>query len=78
MVVIWLGALLVIVGVVLLARSALDRGRLSGTANAPPGIRDGTLEPQHRGVRFLGLAGNWPGLALMAFGAVLLLFGGTI
>lgn len=75
MLVIWLGAFLVIAGVVFLAKAALDRGRLSGTTQPPPGVKDGTLEPQHRGVRFLGLASNWPGLALMAFGAVLLLFG---
>ncbi|GLS32725.1 hypothetical protein SAMN04488498_12071 [Mesorhizobium albiziae] len=76
--VIWLGAFLVIAGVLLLAKAAIDRGRLSGTANGSPGLRDGTLEPEHRGVRFLGLAGNWPGLALIAFGAALLLFGAAI
>jgi len=73
--VIWFGAFLVIAGVVLLAKAAIDRGRLSGAASGP---RDGTLEPEHRGVRFLGLAGNWPGLALIAFGAALLLFGAAI
>jgi hypothetical protein len=78
MLVIWLGAFLVIAGVVLLAKAALDRGRLSGTTQGPTDIKDGTLEPQSRSVRFLGLSGNWPGLALMAFGAVLLLFGATV
>ncbi len=77
MLVIWLGAFLVIAGVVLLAKAALDRGRLSGTTQGPTDT-GGTLEPQSRGVRFLGLSGNWPGLALMAFGAVLLLFGATV
>jgi hypothetical protein len=77
MLIIWLGAFLVIAGVIVLAKAALDRGRLSGTTQAAPNIRDGTLEPQHRGLRFLGLASNWPGLALMAFGAVLLLFGAS-
>ena len=78
MLVIWLGAFLVIAGVIFLAKAALDRGRLSGTKEAPADVRDGTLEPQHRGLRFLGLASNWPGLALMAFGAVLLLFAAAI
>lgn len=78
MLVIWLGAFLVIAGVIFLAKAALDRGRLSGTTQAPPDVKDGTLEPQHQGLRFLGLASNWPGLALMAFGAALLLFGAAI
>jgi hypothetical protein len=78
MAIIWLGAFLVIAGVLYLANQALDRGRLSGTTRAPPGVKDGTLEPRRRGVRFLGLTGNWPGLVLMALGAVLLLFGAAV
>ena len=34
---------------------------------------DRTLEPRHRGVGFLGLGANWPGLLMMAVGALLLL-----
>jgi hypothetical protein len=65
-----IGALLIICGVVQLARTAINRGRLSDPG-ADPG--DGTLEPRHRGVGFLGFAANWPGLAMMAAGALILL-----
>jgi hypothetical protein len=79
MLVILLGALLVIGGLIYMASEALRRGRLSGTAGSsaqsPADVRDGTLEPARHGVGFLGIAGNWPGLALMALGALLLLFG---
>jgi hypothetical protein len=36
-----------------------------------------TLEPRERGGGF-GLATNWPGLALIALGAILLLVGATL
>jgi hypothetical protein len=78
MLVILLGALLVIGGLVYLVAEALRRGRLSGTTGpsaSQPTVRDGTLEPERHGVGFLGIAGNWPGLAMMALGAILLLFG---
>jgi hypothetical protein len=78
MLVILLGALLVIGGLLYMATEALRRGRLSGTAGSsarPADVRDGTLEPARHGVGFLGIAGNWPGLAMMALGALLLLFG---
>lgn len=32
-----------------------------------------TLEPRRRGLGFLGVSQNWPGLLMMAVGAVLLL-----
>ena len=32
-----------------------------------------TLEPSRRGLRFLGITANWPGLLMLAAGAVLLL-----
>jgi hypothetical protein len=32
-----------------------------------------TLEPPHRGLRFLGLSQNWPGLLMMGIGIILLL-----
>jgi hypothetical protein len=35
-----------------------------------------TLEPQHQGLRFLGLSKNWPGIVTIALGALLLAFGG--
>lgn len=76
MLLIWLGVLLVVIGILLLARHAIYSGRMSEPGPAGPGSRN-TLEPAHRGVRFMGLGQNWPGLALVAAGAILLLFGGS-
>jgi hypothetical protein len=75
MLVIWLGALLFVIGIVLLAGQAIYRGRMSEPGPAGLGSRN-TLEPAHRGVRFMGLGSNWPGLLLVALGAILLIFGG--
>ncbi|PBC05111.1 hypothetical protein [Mesorhizobium sp. WSM3860] len=75
-----LGALLTIAGVVYMAGATLRRGRLSDPASAAPdrpapelATPGPTLEPRRRGLRFLGLSQNWPGLAMMAVGIVLLL-----
>jgi dipeptide/tripeptide permease len=77
MVTIWLGAVLVIVGIVYLASQTIWRGRLSDARPATPGpLR--TLEPDRRGLRFLGLQQNWPGLAIMAIGLVLLFWGAVL
>jgi len=70
-----LGALLVLGGFLYLARSAIWRGPLSGPESFGP-VRD-TLEPPRRGMRFLGLGTNWPGVLLMAVGAVLLVSGAS-
>jgi hypothetical protein len=82
MAVVLIGALLIVAGVVYMAGAALRRGRLSDPApvrSAPdrptpnlatPGP---TLEPRQRGLRFLGLSQNWPGLLMMAVGVILLL-----
>jgi len=70
-----LGALLVLGGFLYLARSAIWRGPLSGPESSGP-VRD-TLEPPRRGMRFLGLGTNWPGILLMAVGAVLLVSGAS-
>ena len=63
-----LGALLVFGGVLYMARATIWRGSLSRPAGD-------TLEPTRRGVGFLGLGANWPGILLMAIGAALLLSG---
>src|SRR6267143_7033854 len=68
-----LGALLVLGGLLYMARTAIWRGPLSGPDSSGP-VRD-TLEPPRRSVRFLGLGTNWPGILLMAIGAVLLVSG---
>jgi hypothetical protein len=68
-----LGALLVLGGILYMARSAIWRGPLSGPESSRP-VRE-TLEPPRRSMRFLGLGTNWPGILLMAVGAVLLVAG---
>ena len=68
--VIWLGALLVIGGVLFMAAQPIWRGRLS-KAVAPA---DGSLEPSRPG-RGFGFKANWPGFAMIALGAILLLAG---
>jgi len=67
-----IGALLLVGGVVYMAGATLRRGQLSdaATVGTTPGP---TLEPQRRGLRFLGLTTNWPGLLMLVVGAVLLL-----
>ncbi|RWM04347.1 MAG: hypothetical protein EOR68_03840 [Mesorhizobium sp.] len=71
-----LGALLTIAAVMYMAGATLRRGRLSDPAPHPapnlPTSRP-TLEPRRRGLGFLGLSQNWPGLVMMAIGLILLL-----
>ena len=67
-----LGALLVLIGVVYMAAQPIWRGRLSGGRQLRSGKSSDTLEPR-RPARGFGLGSNWPGLALVAVGAVLLL-----
>jgi len=76
MLVIWLGGLLFILGLLLLAGQSIWHGRMSGDALSRP--TSTTLEPPRRGVRFLGLGRNMPGLALMVAGAILLLAGAML
>ncbi|MDG4894698.1 hypothetical protein P9272_14075 [Mesorhizobium sp. WSM4976] len=68
-----LGALLTIAGVVYMAGATLRRGRLSDPAPRPTATSGPTLEPRRRGLGFLGLSQNWPGLVMMAIGLILLL-----
>lgn len=67
MTLVWIGALLVIIGVVLTATRTLRRGRLSD----PEAVRD-TLEPKGSGRR-LSIKADLPGIVLIAIGSVLLL-----
>ena len=71
---IWAGALLVIGGLVFTASQAVRKGRLSGVRRSSTGQPTDTLEPP-RNTGGFGLRENWPGLALIAVGAFLLLFG---
>jgi hypothetical protein len=75
MIAVSIGALLVIAGFLFMARTAIFRDNLSephAPAYDPGGV---TLEPHHRGLRFLGIQANWPGMAMVVIGALLLLFG---
>lgn len=67
-----IGALLILCGVVYIAGAVIYRGRMSDPHLNP---RDParTLEPRHRGLRFLGFKANWPGLLLIAIGGIMLL-----
>jgi hypothetical protein len=69
-----IGAFLFICGLLYMAWEALGRRRLSEPPRASEDKRT-TLEPRGQGLRFLGPVRNWLGVALMAGGAVLLLFG---
>jgi hypothetical protein len=69
--VVWLGALLLVAGLVALAIPPIRRARLSGR-QPRAGVAVDTLEPRKPGAGF-GLASNWPGLALVGLGALLLL-----
>jgi hypothetical protein len=77
MILIWIGALLVVAGVVFTAAQALWRGRLSDAKPSRSGVASDTLEPQGRSSGF-SLKANWPGLAMIAFGSVLLLVGAAL
>ena len=78
MMVIGLGALLVFGGVLYMVRAVIWRGSLSGSGSSRSGpVRD-TLEPPRRGLGFLGLGPNWPGLLLIGIGAILLVSGAVI
>lgn len=68
---IWIGALLMVAGIVVMALQPLRRGQLSGERLAPGNAAD-TLEPR-RPSRGFGFRWNWPGIVLFALGAVLLL-----
>jgi hypothetical protein len=70
---IWLGALLILAGVVYMAGQAIWRGPLSARRQMP--VAGATLEPPNRGLRIFGLARNWPGLAMIALGAIFLFAG---
>jgi hypothetical protein len=67
-----LGALLLLGGLVYMAWAAIHRGRMSGPAAKPDDPGERTLEPRHRGLGFLGWRANWPGLAMIALGGLLL------
>jgi hypothetical protein len=77
MIFVWGGALLVVIGVVYTASQAIRRGRLSDATPIRPGVGIDTLEPRNRTYGF-SLRDNWPGLALIGLGCLLLLVGAAL
>ena len=76
MTLIWLGALLIVGGVVLTAVPPILKGRLSRVRPVRATKRSNTLEPE-RPAKGFDLQSNWPGLAMIVAGAVLMLIGAT-
>jgi hypothetical protein len=74
MLLIWVGALCLIVGVVMASLRTLRRGRLSEPRSLNANPRPDTLEPSGRGDR-LSLRADLPGIGLAIFGAVLIFVG---
>jgi hypothetical protein len=79
MITIFAGAALVIIGIVFMAAQPLWRGRLSRepepeNAETLSPRASNTLEPR-RPARGFGMKFNWPGLAMVAAGFLLLLIG---
>lgn len=73
MAVILLGALLVFGGLLFLAAQPIWRGRLSAIRRKSTAAEP-TLEPPNPGAGF-AVKDNWPGLALILLGGILLLAG---
>src|SRR3954464_12567970 len=76
MTLIWLGVILVFGGVLQMAFQPIWRSRLSGRTRLRSRPSD-TLEPERPAGGF-GIKTNWPGLALVALGAAMLLAGSAI
>jgi hypothetical protein len=72
MTLIWLGAFLVIGGLLFMAGQPIWRGRMSGVKRLRSGRPSDSLEPERPGSGF-DIQSNWPGLAMLALGAVILL-----
>ncbi|MBB4040103.1 putative membrane protein [Microvirga flocculans] len=72
MVLIWIGALLIVAGIVLAAGQVLWKGRLSDPHQIGASGSGTTLEPQGR-VRAFHPRHHWPSILLIALGIILLL-----
>jgi hypothetical protein len=75
MTLVWIGAALVIIGILVSTLTTLKRGRLSQPEQAATGEPRDTLEPQGRGRR-MSLRADLPGLALVGLGLLLLALAG--
>lgn len=69
---IWIGALLIIAGVVYGAAQALWGGRLSDAGNGRSATTEASLEPR-QSPRSFSLRTHWPAFALILLGAILIL-----
>ncbi len=69
------GAFLLICGLLYTLWQALAQKPLTDPTRLPT---EQTLEPRRQGLNFLGLTQNWPGLALMAIGALCLVYGAAV
>lgn len=72
MVLIWIGAFLIVLGIVLAAGQILWRGRLSDAHRMGSTGSSATLEPQGR-ARAFHPKHHWPSIMLVALGIVLML-----
>jgi hypothetical protein len=72
MLLIWIGALLIVGGIVLAAGQVLWKGRLSDPHRMGSTGSGATLEPRER-VRALHPKHHWPSIVMVALGIVLLL-----
>lgn len=72
MILIWIGALLIVAGIVLAAGQVLWKGRLSDARRMGAPGAGTTLEPQGRG-QSLHPKTHWPSIVLVALGVVLIL-----
>lgn len=72
MVLIWIGALLIVGGIVLAAGQVLWKGRLSDPHRMGSAGAGATLEPRER-PRALHPKHHWPSIVLVALGIVLML-----
>jgi hypothetical protein len=72
MVLIWIGALLIVGGIVLAAGQVLWKGRLSDPHKIGSTGSGATLEPQGR-VRSFHPKHHWPSIFLVAVGLILML-----
>ncbi|HEV7717634.1 MAG TPA: hypothetical protein VGO70_01525 [Arsenicitalea sp.] len=68
-----IGALLIVLGLLYTALTAIYRGRMSEPRSSPQKPTAPTLEPRDSGVRAFSLKANWPGLLFAVIGALVLL-----
>jgi hypothetical protein len=71
-----LGALLMLAGIVFIAAGEIYAGRLSSAKRGVGGVPP-SLEPPRQG-SLLDPGKNWPGYVLIAVGAAILLFSGSV